>query len=182
MDQSGLGDTADMYSVQWMAANQGPSKADMPSGSQMSPEAMIIQAATHLQATGQDYPMDGSMGAPMNHNMSYQQKHPMARHPLPQDQYNASFEDSSQMLERSNSQESGALVGMSEIPRPGSTRSSANNELEMRQLFQANRHRNLQEIAGELHGNERGPNSERNRQMFAMIWYEAKTRYRLKLY
>ncbi|CAM1508483.1 Fc.00g053310.m01.CDS01 [Cosmosporella sp. VM-42] len=169
MDQSGLGDTADMYSVQWMAANQAATKQEM-SSSQMSPEAMIIQAATHMQATGQEYSMDGSMGAPMNHNMGYQQKHPMARHPLPQDQYNASFEDSSQMLERSNSQDSGPMVGISELPRTGSTRSSANNELEMRQLFQANRHRNLQEIAGELHGNERGPNSERNRQMFAMIW------------
>jgi regulatory factor X, other len=42
--------------------------------------------------------------------------------------------------------------------------------LEMRQLFHTNKHRSLQDISAELHGNERGPNSERNRQMFAMIW------------
>ena len=51
-----------------------------------------------------------------------------------------------------------------------SSKSSANNELEMRELFQSNVHRSLQNVAHELHGNERGPNSERTRQVFAMIW------------
>lgn len=173
LDQSGFPDASDMYSGQWIPTNHGHTKDDMQGGGpQMSPEAMIIHAATHLQATGQDFPLDGSMGAPMNPGMAYQQRHPMQRHPLPAEQYNASFsEGDSQMMARSNSQEDSPIDGMTGMARPISTRSSANNELEMRQLFHNNKHRSLQDIATELHGNERGPNSERNRQMFAMIWY-----------
>lgn len=52
-----------------------------------------------------------------------------------------------------------------------SRNSSANNDGEMRQLFQMNRHRSITEVATELHGNERGPNSERARQIIAMLWY-----------
>ncbi len=33
------------------------------------------------------------------------------------------------------------------------SRTSANNEQEMRQLFVSNKHHNLQEVAQELHGN-----------------------------
>jgi regulatory factor X, other len=43
--------------------------------------------------------------------------------------------------------------------------------MEMRQLFHTNKHRTLPEVARELHGNERGPQSERARQVFAMLWY-----------
>ncbi|GJC82200.1 transcriptional regulator RFX1 [Colletotrichum liriopes] len=56
------------------------------------------------------------------------------------------------------------------MQKSSSARSSANNELEMRHLFNANKHRGLQDVASELHGNERGPNSERTRQVFAMLW------------
>jgi regulatory factor X len=50
------------------------------------------------------------------------------------------------------------------------SRSNANNEIEMRQLFHTNKHRTLEEVAHELLGNDRGPNSERARQVFAMLW------------
>ena len=56
-------------------------------------------------------------------------------------------------------------------PAKKASKSSAANELEMRQLFQANKHRSLPEVATELHGNERGPQSERQRQVFAMLWF-----------
>ena len=56
-------------------------------------------------------------------------------------------------------------------PAKKASKSSAANELEMRQLFHSNKHRSLPEVARELHGNERGPQSERQRQVFAMIWY-----------
>lgn len=55
-------------------------------------------------------------------------------------------------------------------PAKKASKSSAANELEMRQLFQSNKHRTLPEVATELHGNERGPQSERQRQVFAMLW------------
>jgi regulatory factor X len=75
------------------------------------------------------------------------------------------------MMEREDNVEGDSVNHDLAQPRSGSLRSSANNELEMRQLFSANRHRGLQDVASELHGNERGPNSERTRQVFAMLWY-----------
>ncbi|GJN74616.1 hypothetical protein PLICBS_008707 [Purpureocillium lilacinum] len=174
MDHSGFADTSSMYAGQWMA-NDKP----MNSTAQMSTEEMmIVQAATNMQSGNHDFSMDNSMSAPMpHHHMSYQQQHPqqqhpMARHPLPNEQYgaNASFTDGdTQMLDRDDNDDADLMGGAVGAPKPA-TRSSANNELEMRQLFGANRHRTLQDVAGELHGNERGPNSERTRQVFAMLW------------
>lgn len=153
-----------------MHNDHGHSK-DMGAAPHLSPEDMILQAATHMQAGNHGFPMDGSMGAHMAHHMAYSH-HEMPRHPLPADQFgpNASFtEGDSQMLDRDDNEEGDSMNGAVGVSKPA--RSSANNELEMRQLFSANRHRNLQEVAGELHGNERGPNSERTRQVFAMLWY-----------
>lgn len=166
-----------MYAGQWIPNDHGHGK-DIGTGPQMSPEDMILQAATHMQTANHDFSMDGSMGAAMahHHHIPYQQQqHAMARHPLPAEQYsaaNASFtEGDSQMLDRDDNEDGDSMSGPIGTGKPAATRSSANNELEMRQLFTANRHRNLQDVAGELHGNERGPNSERTRQVFAMLWY-----------
>lgn len=140
-----------------------------------------MQAAGHMREPSQESHMDGSMNAPMAHHMAYQQ-HQQAqhqaqelhRHPLPVEQFpgNASFaEGDTSMMDREDNIEGDSVNNELGPPRSGSLRSSANNELEMRQLFSANRHRGLQDVAGELHGNERGPNSERTRQVFAMLWY-----------
>ncbi|KAF4455247.1 hypothetical protein F53441_2397 [Fusarium austroafricanum] len=108
------------------------------------------------------------------HQQHQQPKHPLQRHPLPgeQQQYgNLSFtEGDSQMMERDDNDEGDAHAGMVGAPKSTSNRSSANNEMEMRQLFKQNEHRSLGEVATELHGNERGPHSERTRQVFAMLW------------
>lgn len=94
-------------------------------------------------------------------------------HPLAAETFgaSASFTDpDSQMMDRDDNEDGDSLAGIPPASKPSASRTSANNELEMRQLFQANRHRELQEVATELHGNERGPNSERTRQVFAMLW------------
>ncbi|KAF5126112.1 Transcriptional regulator RFX1 [Metarhizium anisopliae] len=178
MDQSAFADSSAMYAGQWIPNDHGHGK-DMGPGPQMSPEDMILQAATHMQTANHEFSMDGSMGAgmahPHHHHIPYQQQqHTMTRHPLPAEQYvavNASFtEGDSQMLDRDDNEDGDSMTGPAGAAKPAATRSSANNELEMRQLFTANRHRKLQDVAGELHGNERGPNSERTRQVFAMLW------------
>lgn len=139
-----------------------------------------MQAAGHMRGPSQEVHMDGSMTAPMAHQMAYQQhqqaqhqSQDMNRHPLPVEQFagNGSFtEGDTSMMEREDNIEGDSVNQDLAQPRSGSLRSSANNELEMRQLFSANRHRGLQDVASELHGNERGPNSERTRQVFAMLW------------
>ncbi|KAF5626637.1 cephalosporin C regulator [Fusarium sp. NRRL 25303] len=186
LEQPAFPDASDMYNAQWMTAQHGQVH---PNG-QIHPNAHVhghaqvkdmntpqmsaedIMMAQQLQAT-QDFSMDASMSAPMGHQMQYQQqKHAMQRHPLPAEQYNshASFtEGDSQMMERDDNDEN-SFAGMIGAPKPASNRSSANNEIEMRALFKANEHRSLPDVASELHGNERGPNSERTRQVFAMLW------------
>jgi regulatory factor X len=47
---------------------------------------------------------------------------------------------------------------------------SAQNDIELRRLFREAEHSSLQEVALQLQGNERGPQSEKIRQTFAMIW------------
>lgn len=44
------------------------------------------------------------------------------------------------------------------------------NEQELRRLFQENKHRSLREISVSVLAEERGPRSEKTKQIFAMIW------------
>ncbi|OAA66265.1 cephalosporin C regulator 1 [Cordyceps fumosorosea ARSEF 2679] len=170
MDGSGFTDASGLYGGQWMHSEH-PHAKDM-SAPQISPEDMILQAATHMQTANHEFAMSGPMAAHM-HQMAYQHQHPhgIPRHPLPGDQFgpNASFtEGDTHMLDRDDADDADPMALAAGVPKP--TRSSANNEVEMRQLFNANKHRGLQDVATELHGNERGPNSERTRQVFAMLW------------
>jgi regulatory factor X len=118
--------------------------------------------------------MQAPVGASMQ-NVSYHPGHSLSRQSMSVDSFagNTSFADDSQMFDRDNGDSQDAnlesFVAGSGKTKSGS-RSSANNELEMRQLFNANKHRSLPDVARELMGNDRGPNSERTRQVFAMLW------------
>ncbi|KAF3770697.1 hypothetical protein M406DRAFT_336309 [Cryphonectria parasitica EP155] len=78
------------------------------------------------------------------------------------------------MMDRNDSPapDSGLDIGSA----PTRSRSNTNNDQEMRELFNRNSHRALQDVAKELHGNERGPSSERSRQLFAMLWIKSACR------
>lgn len=125
----------------------------------------MLQAAPHLQP-GRTYSMDSTMSS-MNHSMSYQGHSNV----MPQQSLSAhsSFMDmDSHSIDRDDQMDGDSVTGATGT-RKG-TRSSANNELEMRQLYMQNKDRALADIARELQGNERGPQSERQRQAFAMLW------------
>ncbi|TFB05091.1 Transcriptional regulator RFX1 [Trichoderma ghanense] len=173
LDQAAFAEASSLYGGQWIPSEHHGHSKDMSAAPQLSPEDMILQAATHMQSSNQDFAMDASMGPSMAHHMQYQQHHTMARHPLPAEQYanaNASFtEGGSQLLDRDDNEDGDSMTGATGAAKT-TARSSANNELEMRHLYSTNRHRSLQDVARELHGNERGPNSERTRQVFAMLW------------
>lgn len=108
------------------------------------------------------------MQTSMSHPMSFQ--HSMQHPSMSADSFNASasFADDSQMADRDDTGD-GDSMNMAN-GKSSSNKTSANNEFEMRALFKANKHRKLADVAEELHGNERGPNSERTRQVFAMLW------------
>lgn len=106
---------------------------------------------------------------PHQHIQHQQQPH-MGRQPLPSDYMavNGHHGFGPQMMDRNDSPapDSGLDIGNP----PTRSRSNTNNDQEMRELFGRNSHRSLQDVAKELHGNERGPSSERSRQLFAMLW------------
>lgn len=141
---------------------------------QMTPEETLIRSASQLQ-NPRDYDIDPALGGVPHHPLTYasesQYKMENGRQSMPADVYGVNYgEVDSQVMERSDEQDDAdSIAGAGVLPKKAS-KSSAANELEMRQLFQANKHRSLPEIATELHGNERGPQSERQRQVFAMLW------------
>lgn len=162
-----------MYSNSWIHERShhrelAPASGNMSqmSAHNLSTEDMMLQAAPHLQQSGRTYSMDSTMSS-MNHSMSYQ-GHPNV---MPQQSMSAhsSFMDmDSHSIDRDDQMDGDSITGAAGT-RKG-TRSSANNELEMRQLYMQNKDRDLTDIARELQGNERGPQSERQRQAFAMLW------------
>ncbi|KAI1438543.1 RFX DNA-binding domain-containing protein [Xylaria sp. CBS 124048] len=119
------------------------------------------------------FTMTSEMHHPVGPSLSFT-PHQGVKRALPVDAYagSTSFTDAeSQLMERDDYEESDMVDAHRPTgPKPAASRTSANNELEMRQLYHANQHRKLEDVAKELHGNERGPNSERTRQVFAMLW------------
>jgi len=131
-----------------------------------------MHTASQLQ-NPRGYDLDPSLGVE-HHAMSYsheQYKIETGHQSTPTEQYGPGYmEGETPILEvRSDEQDEVESIAEPEMARKAS-KSSAANELEMRQLFQSNKHRSLPEVATELHGNERGPQSERQRQVFAMLW------------
>lgn len=141
---------------------------------QMTPDHMMIYPPQHHPDPRQ-YGIDPALNAAVNQSLGYVQSGP--RHSLPGDGlaidgYGTSYvEDDTPMLEgRSDEQDDvDSMAGANGLSKKVS-KSSAANEMEMRSLFANNKHRTLPEVARELHGNERGPQSERTRQVFAMLW------------
>jgi regulatory factor X, other len=154
---------------QW-AANGHHQPRDMAMAAHPMPADDIMLRPPQQMHPVQPFPMDASMQSSVGPAMPYAQ-HPGMHHGLPADSFgaSASFTEDSQMIDRDDNDEGDSLPGGAPHPKP-TNKTSANNELEMRALFKANRSRSLQDVAAELHGNERGPNSERTRQVFAMLW------------
>lgn len=57
-----------------------------------------------------------------------------------------------------------------ETKRKKGSASSIANDQELRRLFAENNHRDLKDVASAVLANERGPKSEKTKQIFAMNW------------
>lgn len=60
--------------------------------------------------------------------------------------------------------------GTGEIRKKKGSASSIANDQELRRLFAENKHRDLKDVASAVLANERGPKSEKTKQIFAMNW------------
>lgn len=161
-------DPSEVYATQWISANHGHTRDLAPGPNQMTPDDLLL--ASQLQQS-REFAMEHAVSSSMQ-GVSFHTGHSMSRQSISADSFagNTSFADDSQMLDRDGNDDADSFAGVPTNAKPGS-RTSANNEMEMRLLFNSNKHRSLQDVAEELHGNERGPNSERTRQVFAMLWY-----------
>ncbi|RDL35060.1 Uncharacterized protein BP5553_06991 [Venustampulla echinocandica] len=174
LDQQTADGTAD-YHKQWYDPSALAQQRFADITHQMTPEDMVIQSASQLQ-NPRDYDIDPALGDAASHDLMYPSqthfKPEIGRQSMPAESFNMSYnEGDSQLLEgRSDEQDDVDSLAGAGGPAKKASKSSAANELEMRQLFQTNKHRTLPEVACELHGNERGPQSERQRQVFAMLW------------
>ncbi|KAF4632601.1 hypothetical protein G7Y89_g5525 [Cudoniella acicularis] len=168
-------DVAPEYQKQWYDQNALSQQRFGDTSHQMTAEDILLHSAAQLQ-NPRDYEIDPALGMGANQPLMYSHethyKPEMGRQSLPAENYTMGYnEGDSQLLEgRSDEQDDVDSLAGAGGPAKKVSKSSAANELEMRQLFQSNKHRSLPEVAGELHGNERGPQSERQRQVFAMLW------------
>ncbi|KAI1135102.1 RFX DNA-binding domain-containing protein [Hypoxylon sp. FL0543] len=171
LDQQALVAHQGNFPDQWVPTEHAQQRDMAPVMQPMPATNMILLRPASQMQVAQSFSMDQSMQPAVGSAMQDQQ-HQNLHHAVPSESFgaNASFTDGeSQMMDRDEADEADSLA-MVPASRSVSSRTSANNELEMRQLFQANQHRTLPDVARELHGNERGPNSERARQIFAMLW------------
>lgn len=61
-------------------------------------------------------------------------------------------------------------TGASESKRKKGSASSMANDQELRRLYRENKGRTLKDVASHVLANERGPRSEKTKQIFAMLW------------
>lgn len=165
-----------MYTEPWAPNGHTQGRDIAAAVHQMATADAMLRPGSRIQPMNphQAFAVDTSMHSSFGHPMQHQQHPGTQHHSLAGDSFgaNTSFtEHDSQMMDRDENDDFDSLAGITVSSKPSSNKTSANNELEMRSLFQTSKHRTLQEVATELHGNERGPNSERQRQVFAMLWY-----------
>ena len=85
-------------------------------------------------------------------------------------QYN-SFEGSeSHILENANEEHLREQNGVGDGKKKKGSASSIANDIELRRLFRDNQGRSLRDVAAQVLANERGPKSEKTKQIFAMLW------------
>ena len=82
-----------------------------------------------------------------------------------------SFDDPGQQYVMTfNDEQTQDDTGAGEMRRKKGSASSIANDNELRKLFAANKDRDLNDVAASVLANERGPKSEKTKQVFAMNW------------
>ncbi|KAL9602598.1 MAG: hypothetical protein Q9219_001742 [cf. Caloplaca sp. 3 TL-2023] len=87
-----------------------------------------------------------------------------------------SYEGDSQGFEQRNGEQSMGDNGAADGRRKKGSASSIANDIELKKLFRENAGRSLKEVAAQVLANERGPRSEKTKQIFAMLWLNSSCR------
>lgn len=135
---------------------------------------MITRSEQQLTNPNQGFMLDPSLQTHIKHDTTFNAEHPFNATPsLPGAQmshYN-SFEGSeSHILENANEEHLREYHGVGDGKKKKGSASSIANDIELRRLFRDNQGRSLKEVAAQVLANERGPKSEKTKQIFAMLW------------
>ena len=131
-----------------------------------SEQHVVTPDAGYIIDPSLQYPATGARAMSVDHvyNSQHEDTRPSINH-----QY--AFEPKeSQFRTTFNDEQNQEDTGTGDLKKKKGSASSIANDQELRKLFRENHHRDLKEIAAEVLANERGPRSEKTKQIFAMNW------------
>jgi regulatory factor X len=142
------------------------------------PVESLLMASTSQLVNAHGFALDPSLGNGMDQRVDYSSNTPCPPNgPVSHHQFEefAPYAEHQQKMVDNRSEIPEDDVDQTSGDKPAGRaskrgKSGETNDLDLKRLFQENQHRKLEEIAVELHANERGPQSERTRQIFAMNW------------
>ena len=165
------------YQQRFEVPNQIPSQHQpYTPHAQYTPEEVITQNHQQFSNPQNGYDIDPSLQNNLDHrrSMSIDTSHgasmAAARPPMVHQQ---SFDATGQPpFQHINDDQAQDDTGTEQGKKKRGSASSAANDAELRRLFSEHRGRPLKEVAGDVLVHERGPKSEKTKQIFAMLWYD----------
>jgi regulatory factor X len=143
-----------------------------PQTSRYTPEEMITQS--EQRSNPHEHVIDPSLTNPTNGgramtvDYAYSVSHGDTR-PLMNREYSFDAKQGHFAL-NFNDEQTQDDTGPGETKKKKGSASSIANDQELRKLFRENGHRDLKDVASEVLVHERGPRSEKTKQIFAMNW------------
>lgn len=148
--------------------------------SQYTAEEMITRSEQQLTNPAEQFMFDPSVRQLGEHSRDAytHQRGPSLGHDINIDpaiqrpslnQYH-SYDGDSQGFEHTNGEQGVGDNGMTDGRKKKGSASSIANDLELKKLFRENVGRSLKDVATQVLANDRGPRSEKTKQIFAMLW------------
>ena len=150
-----------------------PAQNLQPQTLQYTPEEMITRSEHQLTNPNPAYAIDPTLYRHQEQGRALSVDHGFSANPAisrpPMTQYNSFNGQENQILEdiMDEAQDDPAT---GEGKKKKGSASSIANDLELRRLFRENQGRSMREVAAQVLANERGPRSEKTKQIFAMLW------------
>lgn len=149
-----------------------PTQNGQAQSASYTPEEMITRSEQQLVNPHRNFTIDPSLQDPISHGRALSVDFVFSGNPAIRpalSQYNSYEGKENQALESLN-EEQPQDDGTGEGKKKKGSASSLANDMELRRLFRENQGRSLKDVAGQVLANERGPKSEKTKQIFAMLW------------
>lgn len=139
-----------------------------------TPEEMVARAKQQLINPNQNFAIDPSLQDQSNQGRAISADYSLicnqALASAPMGPYHSFDGKENQSLENVNEEQPQDDAATGEGRKKKGSASSIANDLELRRLFRENQGRSLKDVAAQVLANERGPRSEKTKQIFAMLW------------